>query len=56
MKVPPFPDVPCAQGWVNLELLCTFTRMTEALGISRKGKDGKVEVSRLILSQVGASS
>ncbi|EIE26293.1 hypothetical protein COCSUDRAFT_46027 [Coccomyxa subellipsoidea C-169] len=40
------------EGWVNLELLCTFTRMTEALGISRKGKDGKVEVSRLILSQV----
>ena len=47
-----FSDVSCAQGFVDLDLLCTFSRMTEALGIPKKGKDAKVEVDPQIISQV----
>lgn len=41
-----------AQGFVDLELLCTFSRMADALGL-RKVKEGKTkQVNPEILAQV----
>ena len=39
------------QGYVDLQLICTFTRMMEALGISKE--KGKASITPEIISQVG---